>query len=47
VQRGNKTNYVTGGSADMGAGNVVNGCYGCTGSTYDRRNMQLAAKVTF
>ena len=39
--------YVTGASADMGAGNAVNGCYGCTGSSYDRRNMQLAAKVTF
>ncbi len=39
--------YVTGSSADVGAGNTVNGCYGCTGSTYDRRNMQLAAKVTF
>jgi hypothetical protein len=39
--------YVTGSSADVGVGNTVNGCYGCTGSTYDRRNMQLAAKVTF
>ena len=39
--------YVNGNSADMGAGNTVNACYGCTGSTYDRRHMQLAAKVIF
>ena len=37
--------YVNGNSADMGAGNTVNACYGCTGSTYDRRHLQLAAKV--
>jgi hypothetical protein len=39
--------YVQGTSADMGAGNTVTSCYGCTGSTYDRRNMQLAAKIVF
>lgn len=39
--------YVNGNSADMGAGNTVNACYGCTGSTYDRRHMQLALKVLF
>ncbi len=37
--------YVNGNSADMGTGNVVTSCYGCTGSTYDRRHLQLAAKV--
>ena len=39
--------YVVGSSADVGSGNSVTACYGCTGSTYDRRNMQLAAKVIF
>jgi outer membrane receptor protein involved in Fe transport len=39
--------YVQGTSADLGAGNSVTSCYGCTGSTYDRRNMQLAAKIVF
>jgi outer membrane receptor protein involved in Fe transport len=37
--------YVVGNSADLGVGNAVNACYGCTGSTYDRRNLQLAAKL--
>lgn len=37
--------YTVGNSADMGAGNTVTACYGCTGSTYDRRHLQLAAKV--
>jgi hypothetical protein len=39
--------YVVGNSADLGSGNSVTACYGCTGSTYDRRNLQLAAKVVF
>jgi hypothetical protein len=39
--------YVVGNSADMAAGNVVQACYGCTGSTYDRRHLQLAAKLIF
>jgi hypothetical protein len=39
--------YVVGNSADMGSGNSVTACYGCTGSTYDRRNLQLAAKIIF
>jgi hypothetical protein len=39
--------YVVGNSADLGSGNAVTGCYGCTGSTYDRRHLQLAAKLIF
>jgi len=39
--------YVVGTSADVGVSNSVSACYGCTGSTYDRRNMQLAAKLIF
>ena len=39
--------YVIGTSADVGAGNTVNACFGCTGSTYDRRQVQLGAKVLF
>jgi outer membrane receptor protein involved in Fe transport len=37
--------YVNGNSADLGSGNAVTACYGCTGSTYDRRHLQLGAKV--
>jgi len=39
--------YVIGASADMGTGNTVNGCFGCSGSSYDRRQVQLGAKVIF
>lgn len=39
--------YVVGSSADLGSGNAVNACYGCTGSTYDRRHLQLGAKFIF
>jgi hypothetical protein len=39
--------YVTGASADVGSGNAVTACYGCTGSTYDRRHLQLGAKIIF
>jgi hypothetical protein len=39
--------YVVGSTADLGTGNSVNACYGCTGSTYDRRHLQLAMKITF
>ncbi len=39
--------YVVGNSADLGAGNFVGACFGCTGSTYDRRHLQLAAKIVF
>jgi hypothetical protein len=39
--------YVNGVTADVGVNNAVNACYGCTGSTYDRRHMQLAAKIIF
>src|ERR1700687_827530 len=33
--------YVVGASADLGSGNSVPACYGCTGSSYDRRHLQL------
>ena len=39
--------YVIGTSADLGAGNTVDACFGCTGSTYDRRQVQLAARFSF
>jgi hypothetical protein len=39
--------YVVGASADLGAQNYITACRGCTGSTYDRRNLQLAAKIIF
>jgi outer membrane receptor protein involved in Fe transport len=39
--------YVNGTTADVGAGSAVQACYGCTGSTFDRRNLQLGAKVIF
>jgi outer membrane receptor protein involved in Fe transport len=40
--------YVVGSSADLGGGNnAVSACYGCTGSTYDRRHLQLGAKIIF
>jgi hypothetical protein len=39
--------YVIGTSADVGTGNTVNACFGCSGSTYDRRQTQLAAKIMF
>jgi len=39
--------YVVGNSADVGSGTAVTACYGCTGSTYDRRHLQLAAKIIF
>ncbi len=39
--------YALGNTADVGASNAVSACYGCTGSTYDRRNLQLAAKIIF
>ncbi len=39
--------YVVGSSADLGSGNTVNACFGCTGSTYDRRHLQLAMKIVF
>jgi hypothetical protein len=39
--------YVTGNSADVGVQDYVSSCYGCTGSTYDRRHLQLGAKLTF
>ena len=39
--------YVVGNSADLGVGNFVGACYGCTGSTYDRRHLQLGAKIIF
>jgi hypothetical protein len=39
--------YAEGTTADVGTQNFVSGCYGCTGSTFDRRNLQLGAKVIF
>jgi len=39
--------YVVGSSADLGVSNNVTGCFGCTGSTYDRRHLQLGAKLIF
>ena len=39
--------YVVGANADLGSGNSVPACYGCTGSSYDRRHLQLGAKVIF
>jgi outer membrane receptor protein involved in Fe transport len=43
--------YVNGITADVGTNNgtnnAVNSCFGCTGSTYDRRHLQLGAKIIF
>jgi hypothetical protein len=39
--------YVIGTSADLGNSNTVDACYGCTGSSFDRRQIQLAAKLIF
>jgi hypothetical protein len=39
--------YVVGNSADLAQQSYVSACYGCTNSTYDRRNLQLAAKIIF
>jgi hypothetical protein len=39
--------YVMGASANVGAGNTVDACFGCTGSSYDRRQLQLAARLIF
>jgi hypothetical protein len=39
--------YVIGATADVGAGNTVQGCFGCTGSAWDRRQLQLAARLSF
>jgi hypothetical protein len=39
--------YIIGTSADLGVGNTVDACFGCTGSSYDRRQVQLAVKMIF
>jgi hypothetical protein len=39
--------YAIGTSANVGTGNTVNACFGCSGSTYDRRPTQLAVKIIF
>jgi hypothetical protein len=45
--------YVQGVTADVGASqdsanpSPVNACFGCTGSTYDRRHLQIGAKIIF
>ncbi|MBS1875947.1 MAG: TonB-dependent receptor [Acidobacteria bacterium] len=39
--------YAVGNGADLANGNFVTACYGCTGSTFDRRHVQLGAKIVF
>jgi hypothetical protein len=39
--------YVIGSSANVGTGNTVDACYGCSGSAYDSRQIQLAARLRF
>lgn len=39
--------YVIGTSANVGAGNTVDACYGCSGSVADRRHIQIAARLVF
>jgi len=39
--------YVQADSIDLSGTNVVQACKGCTGTTADRRNIQLAARFTF
>ena len=39
--------YVIGTSADVGASNTVDACFGCTGSSYDQRQIQMATKLLF
>lgn len=39
--------YVIGASANVASSNTVDACFGCTGSPYDRRHVQLAARLIF
>ena len=39
--------YVNGASANLASQPYVVACFGCTASTYDHRNLQLAAKIIF
>jgi hypothetical protein len=39
--------YVIGASANVASSNTVDACFGCTGSIYDRRHVQLAARLIF
>ena len=39
--------YVIGTSANVGAGNTVDACFGCTGSSYDQRQVELSARLSF
>ncbi|MDP9170306.1 MAG: TonB-dependent receptor, partial [Acidobacteriota bacterium] len=39
--------YTEGLTADVGAANTVEACYGCSGSVSDRRQVQLGAKLIF
>jgi len=39
--------YVIGTSANVGTGNTIDGCFGCSGSSYDRRQVQLGARFSF
>jgi hypothetical protein len=39
--------YIIGSSANLGQSNTVDGCFGCTGSPWDRRQVQLSGRVNF
>jgi len=39
--------YVEGAGADVSATSTITACKACTGTSTDRRNIQLAAKITF
>jgi hypothetical protein len=39
--------YLIGSQADVSSTNVITTCRGCSGTTTDRRNLQLAAKIIF
>jgi hypothetical protein len=39
--------YLAGRSADVGRANTIDGCFGCTGSSFDQRQIQLAVRFTF
>lgn len=39
--------YVIGSAADVSSTQFIPACRGCTGTTQDRRNLQLAAKIIF
>jgi hypothetical protein len=39
--------YVIGATADLGITNTIEGCRGCTGSSWDHRQIQLSARFRF